>query len=221
MILADRSRGPLILASLGICSLYASYLSSSLDAQSPLSSNDTARLAQPISLNQVELDRLRGWYGLEVNGGPLQYHLTLRPLMGAIKLGCLKSLKRGDLIQLTIHEAHCEVSAKRLSGEALYALQIPLPLNEAPLEALTQIKGIGLKRARLIVAGRPWRSVRSLRRLRGIGEKTLLRLTPYLTIEPSPTLWPSKSHLSEEVGLNAPENSSLSPLKRGRGEGKL
>ncbi len=61
----------------------------------------------------------------------------------------------------------------------------PLDLNTAPAKALQRLPGIGPKKAAQIVryrTKRPFRRVRDLMKLRGIGPKTLKRLRPLLTV---------------------------------------
>ncbi|MFO0626805.1 MAG: helix-hairpin-helix domain-containing protein [Polyangiales bacterium] len=55
-------------------------------------------------------------------------------------------------------------------------------LNVAPEAALRDLPGIGPALARRIVAGRPYGAVEDLRRVRGIGPRTLLRLRPRVTV---------------------------------------
>lgn len=61
----------------------------------------------------------------------------------------------------------------------------PVDVNRATEEELQQLPGIGPTLARRIVAARqaaPFRSVEDLRRVRGIGAKTLENLRPYITV---------------------------------------
>ena len=146
-------------------------------------------------LDHAELDQARGWYGLEVNGGPTQYHLTLRPLERALKLGCLSRLTRGDLIKLSLTKHTCELRRGRLSAADLHALRVPLQLNSVSVEDLTLLRGLGARRAQRVVAGQPWRSVKELTRIKGIGPRTLKKLRPYLTVDPEPLLWASSERL--------------------------
>ena len=143
-----------------------------------------------------ERDRLRGWYGLEINGGPTQYHLTLQPLVDALRRDCIEELRQGDLIHLTLTSRSCKAQRTRLSGADLYALHIPLHINEASIDDLVQIRGIGEQRAHQVIQGRPWRDLEQLTKMKGVGRKTLNKLRPYLTVSPSKLLWPhvSPSH---------------------------
>lgn len=64
----------------------------------------------------------------------------------------------------------------------------PLNLNQATAEELVRLPQIGPKRAEAILklrARRPFKRLRELRRVRGIGAKTLRRLRPYLKIGPA------------------------------------
>jgi competence protein ComEA len=59
-------------------------------------------------------------------------------------------------------------------------------LNQASVDALDSLPGIGRKRAEDIVAFRrqhgPFRRIDDLRRIRGVGPKMLAKLRPYLKI---------------------------------------
>ena len=69
------------------------------------------------------------------------------------------------------------------------ALTGPIDINRASEEELQQLPGIGAELARRIVAMRriaTFRSVEELRRVRGIGAKTLQNLRPYITVEAKP-----------------------------------
>ncbi len=69
-------------------------------------------------------------------------------------------------------------------------LDFRLDVNSATWVEWGQLDGIGDTLARRIVADReqngPFRSIDELRRVKGIGVKTLERLRPWLTIEPQP-----------------------------------
>lgn len=57
----------------------------------------------------------------------------------------------------------------------------PIDVNRATEQELQQLPGIGPTLARRIVEARPFRTVDDLRRVRGIGVKTLNRLRPLVT----------------------------------------
>jgi len=67
-----------------------------------------------------------------------------------------------------------------------------LNLNEASVEDLQELPGVGPSRAARIVAFRrmrgPFRRVLDLRRVKGFGRKTVKKLSPYLTIDGESTL---------------------------------
>jgi competence protein ComEA len=64
-------------------------------------------------------------------------------------------------------------------------------INTATAEQLSLLPGVGPTRAQAIIAARerrPFRSVRELQRVRGIGWSTVQRLRPYLTVSGETTL---------------------------------
>lgn len=58
----------------------------------------------------------------------------------------------------------------------------PLDLNAVATEELQQLPGIGRVKAATIFAGRPYQSVEDLLKIPGIGEKTLAKIRPCLTV---------------------------------------
>jgi competence protein ComEA len=62
----------------------------------------------------------------------------------------------------------------------------PVDLNRASRQQLQTLPGIGPKMADAILAaraGKPFASVEDLRRVKGIGPKTLERLRPHIRVE--------------------------------------
>ncbi len=59
----------------------------------------------------------------------------------------------------------------------------PIDLNTAPVEALEALPGVGPKTAQAIIDGRPYSTVEGLIRVKGIGEKTLEKLRPFIDVE--------------------------------------
>jgi competence protein ComEA len=75
--------------------------------------------------------------------------------------------------------------APRPPSKKAAALTGPIDINRAPVEELQKLPGIGPKLSQAIVEEReraPFASVDDLRRVRGIGGKTLERLRPHLTV---------------------------------------
>lgn len=55
-------------------------------------------------------------------------------------------------------------------------------VNAAPVDSLVRVPGVGPVLAERIIAGRPFLAVDSLVTVRGIGEKSLARMRPHLSI---------------------------------------
>ena len=55
-----------------------------------------------------------------------------------------------------------------------------IDINRASQEELEALPGIGQVIARRIIEGRPYRTVDDLRRVKGIGEKRLAEIRPYV-----------------------------------------
>jgi competence ComEA-like helix-hairpin-helix protein len=55
-------------------------------------------------------------------------------------------------------------------------------INTATEKELQTVPGIGPARAAQIVAGRPWKSVDGLTRIRGIGRNQIEEMRPFLTV---------------------------------------
>jgi competence protein ComEA len=59
----------------------------------------------------------------------------------------------------------------------------PIDINRASPEELARLPGIGPTLAKRIVEGRPFASVADLRRVKGIGAKTLEKLRPHVVVD--------------------------------------
>lgn len=71
-------------------------------------------------------------------------------------------------------------------GKKIASLTGPINLNRAPQEDLQRLPGIGPKISQRILDERqkgPFKSVDELRRVSGIGTKTMERLRPYITVD--------------------------------------
>ena len=81
------------------------------------------------------------------------------------------------------------VPSQPVSSKKIVGLSGQVDLNTASAEELKQLPGIGPKMAQSIIETRskePFRSVEDLRRVRGIGVKTLERLRPHVTVPREP-----------------------------------
>jgi len=76
-----------------------------------------------------------------------------------------------------------------MDPRALLAFGLKLDLNHESAEGLQRLKGVGPRLAQRIIQGRPWARLKSLIRLRGVGSKTLKRLSQQLRVEPARLLW--------------------------------
>jgi competence protein ComEA len=81
-------------------------------------------------------------------------------------------------------------SPPRGSSTKEASLSIPIDINRAPLTELQRLPGVGPKMSQKIVDEReksPFKSIDDLRRVHGIGPKTLERLRPYITVNADST----------------------------------
>ena len=131
----------------------------------------------------------KGWYGLQIQNGPIQYAYTPHRLFRFKH--CLSNQNRlyeGDLLSiLSWSKSKCNVKIKPLAASIRLSLGLPLQLNTTSVDNLTLISGLGTKRAQHILKHRPYRSIRDLLSLKGVGRKTLRKWTPFITLNP-PTL---------------------------------
>ncbi|HEY2909759.1 MAG TPA: helix-hairpin-helix domain-containing protein [Gemmataceae bacterium] len=56
----------------------------------------------------------------------------------------------------------------------------PIDINAAPIDDVMRLPGVGRVTAQAIVAGRPYRSLSDLDKVKGIGPKTLEKLRPFV-----------------------------------------
>lgn len=93
--------------------------------------------------------------------------------------GLPSSARDGDRLTFAVVGATSVAAVAEEQAPAhAFALGRKVSLNQASAQELEGLPGVGPKLAERIVAGRPFRSVVDLDRVRGIGEATLLRLTP-------------------------------------------
>ncbi len=76
-----------------------------------------------------------------------------------------------------------EVVVLEKGSERILSKTTKININEASLEELMELPGIGRKLAQRIINSRPFRSVDELLKVKGIGPKKLQKLKPYITVE--------------------------------------
>ena len=145
-----------------------------------------------------------GWFTLSVDGSPPRYLSSLSALSPWLKRGasgCVTELREGEALIITTHSAAsdphasarhqrgCSVRRAHMDPRALLAFGLKLDLNHESAEGLQRLKGVGPRLAQRIIQGRPWARLKSLIRLRGVGSKTLKRLSQQLRVEPARLLW--------------------------------
>lgn len=74
-------------------------------------------------------------------------------------------------------------SVSPASGNAELPAGTLIDLNTASAVELESLPGVGPKTAEAIIAGRPYSTVEDLLRVKGIGEKSLEKLRPYIAVE--------------------------------------
>ena len=133
------------------------------------------------------------WYSLSVDGGPIKY---LNSLSGVSAWrtrgdrGCVSALRPGDALKITrgLRGAPCTLETAEMSGRALIAFGLKLNLNRASYDELIAVRGVGPKLAHQLINGRPWRALKHLTRLKGVGSKRLRRLSQHLRVSPLPLI---------------------------------
>jgi competence protein ComEA len=95
--------------------------------------------------------------------------------------------KNGTLIKVVLISSHAPDGAEygSLSIGKKSPPAAPIDLNRATAEELQQLPGVGPVTSQRIVATRaagPFKTVDELRRVSGIGAKTLEKLRPFITV---------------------------------------
>jgi competence protein ComEA len=121
-------------------------------------------------IGPITLDKLRPWVCVnEVDEPSFEERVTDRSTRLA------KATKSQSV------EVESDPVSKKLTKD-----DAPLDLNQATAEELQRLPGIGPKLSAAIVAARekkPFASVDDLRRVKGIGAKTMEKIRPFVTIE--------------------------------------
>ena len=114
--------------------------------------------------------------------------LALALFVGGV-LSLIDRFRPGTAAEFQILPGVVEVP-EEIAGDSLDLSRETLDLNTATAFDLERLPGIGPKIAERIVRHReksgPFRSVEALKDVRGIGDRTLEKLTPLITVEPVP-----------------------------------
>lgn len=93
-------------------------------------------------------------------------------------------MRAGATVDVGEGEGTCVIRRGLMDGERLLALGLPIDVNLADATSLDALPGIGVGLANRIIAerarGGQFTDVESLRRVRGIGPKTLEKLRPFV-----------------------------------------
>ena len=134
------------------------------------------------------------WVGARRAGTPsaiAPYRCAVPVELGGRGVTCMEpadavrlSLVPGDRVDPERVAGGLDPSAcrERMEPARLRAFEVPLDPNRAPAAELESIDGIGPNLAARIVAGRPYRGVEELVRVRGIGARRLNALAPRLSV---------------------------------------
>lgn len=92
-------------------------------------------------------------------------------------------IRTGDAITTATACAGDRSGHARMTSEDLRRLGVPVDVNAASSEELQSLPGIGPALAARWIAGRPYRSIDDIVRIRGVGPKTLAKLRARLVLE--------------------------------------
>jgi len=139
--------------------------------------------ARVVAVWAPEIDPLRV---VAICGRTLKRWLELR---GCPDPGPVPGVEDGVLLR--VRPRFCDLEPAPLDGATRLVLGIAVDVNRASVSDLTALPGIGTTLAGRIVASRlrdgPYRVLRELTRVNGIGPETVRSLRPYLTAtSPSP-----------------------------------
>jgi competence protein ComEA len=136
-------------------------------------------------IGPTTLERLRPWLRVqERDTNP--YDVPYRVTNPALSIQASGSPGSGEVVQ-----------SHKAAGKKQAQLREPIDINQATETELQRLPGIGPRRAQLIISERekrPFASIDELRRVHGIGPKTLERLRPHITVESAPLRMPGRVH---------------------------
>jgi competence protein ComEA len=134
-------------------------------------------LTQVHGIGAVTLQRLRPWISVE---GEQEQDEETTPI---VKQAPQSSKRRGETASMDGAKT-TKTAARKEAGVAR-----PIDLNQATAAELQRLPGIGPTRALWILEERrkkPFKSVEDLMRVKGIKQKTLEKLRPFITVGPGP-----------------------------------
>ena len=139
---------------------------------------------------QHELKQFKGWFGLKINAGPIQYLSSVDVLSKQVSYSCMKPFAEGDLLHIIITPSSCNFYRQRLKSKTRLALGLKLHLNLVNEKDLLPVPRVGSSLAHRIVQGQPWSNFDQLLELKGIGLRTLNKFKNYLSLESPKLIWP-------------------------------
>lgn len=92
----------------------------------------------------------------------------------------------GDRVLIVEGEQGCRLRPRPLPAAERLAMGVKLDVNVEGAEGLAAISGIGPATARRLVAGRPYRGLKALLKVKGVGPRRLAAWRPHLTVRPRP-----------------------------------
>lgn len=162
----------------------------------PLSSPQNSLIPAEVAASTHKKEK---GFSISINGSPFHYLNTMVELFARypqLPLHCLPSFREGERISVTITgslgQKSCQANTSMMSAKDRIALGIRFSVNDTTQNELEAIPGIGERTAQRIIEGRPWTSITSLSKVKGLSRRRVMDLSQYLSLSPSPLIWQRK-----------------------------